>query len=107
MMSVAIGVYLIAKAVLNMVIGGGFSFSDMFIALGLAVMMFTGFKYFNYIAAAVLAVIVLIYLPGNISNISSNLIYLIEGVIDIVCAALLCLQRDIREHFTQTITINN
>ncbi|MBR5683516.1 MAG: hypothetical protein IKW96_09655 [Ruminococcus sp.] len=104
---VVIGVYLIAKAVLNMVIGGGFSFSEMFIAAGLAVMIFTGLKYFNYLAAAVLAVTALIYLPQNISNIGSNWLYLIEGVLDIGCAVLLCVQKNIRQHFTKTITINN
>ena len=107
MLCIIIGVYLIAKAVLNMVIGGGFSFSDMFIAVVLAVMLFTGFKYFNYMAAAVLAVIALIYLPQNISNIGSNWLYLIEGIIDIGCAVLLCVQKNIREHFTKTVTINN
>ena len=104
---IIIGVYLIAKAVLNMVISGGFSFNDMFIAVGLTVMMFTGFKFFNYFTAAILVVIALIYLPDNISNISSNWLYLIEGIIDIGCAVLLCVQRNIRQHFTKTITINN
>ena len=107
LLCIVISVYLIAKAVLNMVIGGGFSFSDMFIAVGLAVMLFTGFKYFNYMAAAVLALIAVIYLPQNISNISTNWLYLIEGIIDIGCAVLLCVHKDIREHFTKTITINN
>ena len=104
---IIIGVYLIAKAVLNIVIGGGFSFSDMFIAVGIAVMIFTGLKYLNYLAAAVLAVIALIYLPQNISNIGSNWLYLIEGILDIGFAVLLCVQKNIRQHFTKTITINN
>ena len=104
---IAISIYLIVKAVLNMIIGGGFSFSGAFIAAGLAVMLFTGFKYFNYIAAAVLAVTALVYLPQNISDIGSNWLYLLEGVTDIVCAVLLCVHKDIKEHFTKTITINN
>ena len=106
-MCIVIGIYFIAKTVLNMVISSGFSFSDIFIAVGLAVMIFTGLKYFNYLAAAILVVIALIYLPGNISNIDSNWLYLIEGILDIGCAVLLCVHRNIRQHFTKTITINN
>ena len=69
--------------------------------------MLTGIKGLNYVAAAVLAVIALIHLPDNISNIGSNWIYLIEGIIDIGCAVLLCVNKDVREHFSKTITINN
>ncbi|MBP5432911.1 hypothetical protein [Ruminococcus sp.] len=104
---VAMSVYLIAKAVLNIILRGGFDFADMFIAIGLALIMLTGFKGLNYIAASVLVVVAAIHLPDNISNISSNWIYLIEGIIDIGCAVLLCADKDVREHFSKTITINN
>lgn len=103
---ICMGVYFVAKAVLNMIIGGRFSLSDLLIALVLACALLTGIKYVNYIAAAVLAFIALKYLPANISNISSNGIYLIEGAADIGCAALLCLQADIKENFSNTININ-
>ena len=71
MLCIIIGAYLIAKAVLNMVIGGGFSLSDMLIAVGLTCAMLTGIKFVNYGVAAVLVLIAAIHLPANISNISS------------------------------------
>ena len=107
MICVAMSVYFIAKAVLNMILSGSFDFVGIFIAAGLTVIMLTGIKGLNYVAAAVLAVIALIHLPDNISNIGSNWIYLIEGIIDIGCAVLLCVNKDVREHFSKTITINN
>ena len=106
MLCIIMGAYFVAKAVLNMVIGGGFSLSDLLIALALACGLFTGIKYVNYIAAAVLAFIALKHLPANISDIGSNWIYLIEGIIDIGCAALLCLQADIKDNFSRTLNIN-
>ncbi|MCR5601391.1 MAG: hypothetical protein K6G33_11710 [Ruminococcus sp.] len=106
MLCIIMGAYLVVKAVVNMIIGGGLSISDLIIALALACAMFTGIKYVNYIAAAVLVTIAVIHLPANISNISSNWIYLIEGILDIGCAAVLCLQTDVKEHFTNTLNIN-
>ena len=107
MLCIIIGAYLIAKAVLNMFIGGGFSLSDMLIAVGLTCAMLTGIKFVNYGVAAVLVLIAAIHLPANISNISSNWLYLIEGIADIGCAVLLCVHSDIKEHFTNSININN
>ena len=107
MFCIIIGAYLIAKTVLNMVIGGGFNLSDLLIALGLTCAMLSGIKFLNYAVAAVLAVIAIIHLPANISNIGSNWIYLIEGILDIGCAVLLCVQNDIKEHFTNSVNINN
>jgi len=106
MLCIIMGAYLVIKAVLNMFIGGGFSLSSLLIALALACAMFTGIKYVNYVAAAVLVITAVRYLPGNISNISSNWIYLIEGIIDIGCGAILCVQADVKEHFSNTLNIN-
>lgn len=106
MLCIIMGAYFVIKAVLNMFIGGGFSFIDLIIALVLACALFTGIKFVNYVVAAVLVITAVRYLPGNISNISSNWMYLIEGVIDIGCGALLCVQADIKEHFSKTLNIN-
>ncbi|MBQ6181417.1 MAG: hypothetical protein IJK31_06990 [Ruminococcus sp.] len=104
---IGIGVYLIAKCVLNMIIGGGLDISGLLIAAGLSCVLWLGIQYTNYAVAGILALIALVHLPANISNISSNWIYLIEGIIDIGFAALLCIHSDIKEHFTNTLNINN
>lgn len=106
-MSVGIGAYLILKCIVNMVIGGGLDISGLLIAAGLCCLLWLGIQYTNYVVAGVLALTVLVHLPANISNISSNWIYLVEAAIDIVCAALLCTNSDIKEHFTNTINVNN
>ncbi len=97
--SICIGAYLIVKFILNLILGG-FNIGDLIIAVLICAVMLFGLKYTNYAAAAVLALIAIYHLPGNISNIGSNWIYLIEGIIDIVCAVLLCVHRDVRGHFT-------
>ena len=96
----AITGYLIVKAIINMTLAGGFNFGALLIAVLLGAAMFTGLQFVNYGVAAYLAVIALVYLPGNISNIGSNWLYLIEGIVDIACAVLLCVQAQIKEHFT-------
>ncbi len=97
--AIGIGVYLVVKFVLNTILGG-FGITDMLIAAVIFLFMVLGLRYTNFAAAAVLAVIALIHLPDNISNIGSNWIYLIEGIVDIGCAVLLCVQSDVKEHFT-------
>ena len=105
-MCVGIAIYLIAKCVLNTILSGGLDISGLVIAVLLGCALWLGIKYTNYAVAGILALVALKYLPGNISNISSNWIYLLEGAIDIGCAALLCLQSDIKEHFTNTVNVN-
>ena len=97
-LALAVGIYAVVKAILNMILGAGFG--EIIVALFIAAVLFTGLQYINYITAAYLADIVLIHLPGNISHIGSNWIYLIEAMIDVCCALLLCLNSDVKEHFT-------
>lgn len=96
----AIGVYLIIKSVLNMVIGGGLSISSLLIAVGGALALFSGMQFVNFVVAGILFIVAVVHLPANISNFGSNWIYLIEGIIDIVCAVLLVTRDDIKAHFT-------
>ena len=91
-------VYVVAKAVLNMVLAGQFSLMTILVALAEAAAFFVWFKYVNYVLAAVLALIAIVYLPQNLSNIGANWIYLLEGVIDIACAALLPVISSIYDH---------
>lgn len=95
-----IGVYLIIKSVLNMVIGGGLSIGSLLIAVGGALALFSGMQFVNFVVAGILFIVAVVHLPANISNFGSNWIYLIEGVIDIVCAVLLVTRDDIKAHFT-------
>lgn len=100
-----IAVYSVAKCILNMILGG-FSLSSLLLALAFAAFLFVPVKYVNYIAAAILAFIAVSHLPANISNISSNWIYLAEGVIDIICAVLLVTNSDIKENYSKDIKIS-
>ncbi len=97
-----IGAYAIGKAILNGIIGA-FSLKDILIGAAMALFLFLGFKFTNYIIAAILAVIALMHLPDNISNLGSNWIYLLEGIIDIGCAVMLCTNADIKQHFTNGV----
>lgn len=96
----AMGVYIIIKAVLNMFIGGGISVLSLLWAVLLAVLLFMGFQYTNIGVGVVLFLGAVVHLPANISNFGSNWLYLMEGIIDIVCAVLLVRRNDIKEHFT-------
>ena len=96
---IAMAVYVAAKAVLNMVLAKHFALVTLLVALAEAAVFFVRFKYVNYVLAAVLALTAIVYLPQNIANIGANWIYLLEGIIDIGCAALLCFNRDVKSVF--------
>lgn len=98
---ISIGVYQIIKLVLNMILGGGFDVVTVLIGAAALVLSITGIKYGNYAVAAALALIALVNLPANISNIGSNWIYLLEGIIDILAAVVLCTNSDVKEQFSR------
>ena len=100
----AIGIYLIIKSVLNMAIGGGLNIISLLIAVGGAVVLFSGMQFVNFVVAGILLIVAVVHLPSNISNLGNNWIYLIEGIIDIVCAVFLVTKDDIKEHFTNKWT---
>lgn len=97
---VIIGLYLIAKAVLNMIIGGGFSLFDLIAPVICFFAMFSGLEYLNYAAAVIIAIPVLKNIGYNVTHLPSSLIYLIEAAADIGAIVLLIVQNDIKEHFT-------
>ncbi len=99
--ALAVGIYFIAKSILNLILGG--SFIDIVIAAAEAALLFTGLMFINYIIAAVTVLIVLKHLK-NLSAPSENIIYLIEAAIDVICAVFLCIGKNIREHFTNKWT---
>ena len=80
-----VGVYFIAKSVLNLILGG--SVLDVIIAAAEAALLYTGLMYVNYIIAVVVLLIVLKNLKNNITNFSDNWLYLIEGIVDTLSSA--------------------
>lgn len=100
---IAMAVYIILKALLNMALAKYFALITLLVALAEAAVLFVKFKYVNYLLAAVIVLVAVAYLPQNIANISSNWIYLLEGVIDIGCAALLCFNRDVKSRFYRSL----
>lgn len=97
---VIIGVYLIAKTVLNMIIGGGFNIFDLIAPIICFLAMFSGLEYLNYAVAAVIAIPVLKNMLYNITNLPGTLIYLVEAFVDVGAIILLIVQNDIKAHFT-------
>ena len=101
----AITAYMIAKAVINMFIGG-ISFGGIvstFMSIGFAVLigilLFSGLEYVNYGVAGYLAIGFMTHLPTNILHITSNWFYLLDGFVDVGCVLLLILPC-VKEHFT-------
>ena len=103
---IAITAYMIAKAFINLFIGG-FSFGGLVgtlftvaIAVVIGVLMFSGLQYVNYGVAVYLALGFMTHLPGNIMHIGSNWFYLLEGFVDVGCAVILLILPMVKEHFT-------
>lgn len=107
--SLAIGFWLIIKFVVNTLIGG-IDISGLIIAIIGIVLLYVGIKYTNYVIAVALVLVVLVNLIGNIQglfhadSIIRSLIYLLEAVVDIVCALALCASQNVKEHFTNSIS---
>ncbi|MBE6857265.1 MAG: hypothetical protein E7500_07590 [Ruminococcus sp.] len=101
-LTLVIGVYFIAKAILNMILGGGFG--GIIYALIEAFALYTGLMYINYLLAVACVLGFVLNLKNNLTNLGSNWIYLVEGVIDLGCAFLLATNKDIKEHFTNKWT---
>jgi len=100
--AVFIGAYFIVKSILNMILGG--SFGNILYSVIEAVALYMGLQYINYIIAGITALVVIINLKNNITNIGSNWIYLIEGIIDVGCCVLLLAVSDVKQHFTNKWT---
>ena len=99
-LTLVIGVYFIAKAILNMILGGGFAVNDLIFALAATAVMYTGLQFVNIAVAVLMAITVVRHLPYNISNLPSTLIYLIEAVIDIGAIIVLLTNSAVKAHFT-------
>jgi hypothetical protein len=96
---ITIGVYMLAKTILNMILGGGFAVNDLIFALAAAAVMYTGLQFVNIAVAVLMAITVVRHLPYNISNLPSTLIYLIEAVIDAWAVIVLLTNSAVKAHF--------
>ncbi|MGN0438941.1 MAG: hypothetical protein ACI4F4_10495 [Lachnospiraceae bacterium] len=95
-----ISVWIAAKSLLNLILG--FSFGNLItlvVAVVLAILLMANVPYMNYVLAVLLGIVVLKNLPYNIMNF--QLIYLLEGLIDVVCVVLLVAVKDVRELFAR------
>jgi hypothetical protein len=91
---VVIGSYMVLKEVLNLILsivgGGGLGGIVSIIITGIIVFaMLYCPQWIKYIVALFLAVTFFRHIFGNLSDIFGNLIYIIEGVLDIICAVVL------------------
>lgn len=97
-----ISVYLIIKAALNIVLNFNFGNIMGLISAGLIMVLFVKkVPIMRYITAIYLVLLFIANIQNNIVNISSNWIYLIEGILDIAVAAMLIFQKDIKAYFEQ------
>ncbi|MBQ8824804.1 MAG: hypothetical protein IJZ64_06190 [Ruminococcus sp.] len=97
-----ISVYLIIKAALNIVLN--FNFGNIMGLLSAGLIMVTFVKkipIMRYVTAIYLYLLFIANIQNNIVNISSNWIYLIEGILDIIAGAMLIFQKDIKAYFEQ------
>lgn len=101
-MAVGIGGWIVIKAVLNILLGG-FGIDhiiELVVGAVFAFLLTQGTKYMNYVVALLLAIIALKNLKPNIEGFGNGTtIYLIEGIVDIVCAVILVFNKEIKAHF--------
>ena len=98
-----IGIYFILKTILNIILGD--NSGNIIYATLETVVLFAGIQYANYVIAGITAFVVIYYLKGNLSAPLNNILYIREGVIDIYCAYILIFNGNVKEHFTNKLTI--
>ncbi|MCC8069175.1 MAG: hypothetical protein LIO71_05430 [Ruminococcus sp.] len=97
--SIVIAVYLVVKQVVNLILGAGIS--SLILPIVMAILLILGIKYCNYGVACVLVIIAISHMGTNLSNFGFNryLLYIVEGIIDILGAVALCVNNDIKAYF--------
>lgn len=97
-----IGIWLIVKAVLNLILSFGFSgIVTLVVSAVIMLLLLKKMPYIQYIVAFWLALVALIFLKGNLMNISQNWIYLLEGLIDFGAAAILVFEKNVKAFFAK------
>ena len=98
-LGIIIALYLILKPVLNRLVLGG---SILPVVIGIAALfcLYFGVRRSNIVIAVLLMLGACAYLPENLRHIGFNryLIYLAEGIADMLFAVVLAFHPDIRRH---------
>lgn len=97
-LSMGVAVYIVIKQIINGIIGGFGGMNLVILLCGIAAgfCFYKGVAKSNLIVAVLMMLVACAYFPGNIKNF--NLLYIIEGVIDMLGAVLLAFHPDIRSH---------
>ena len=85
---------------LNLILG--FSVSNiimLIVGVVALVLMLNRVPYINYIVAVFLAIMFLTHIGANLSNLGSQWIYLLEGLLDLGAAAVLVFEKNVRAFF--------
>ncbi|MBQ5339108.1 MAG: hypothetical protein J6Z40_08080 [Oscillospiraceae bacterium] len=96
---IGISLYLILKPVCSSLFLGG-SLAPLVIGIAALFLLYFGVRHSNTVIAVLLMLVACACLPDNIRNIGFNryLIYLLEGIADMLCAVVLAFQPDVRKH---------
>ena len=94
-----IAFYLIVKPVFNGLVLGG-ALAPLVIGLAALICLYFGVKWSNTVIAILLMLGACAYMPENIRHLGFNsyLVYLLEGIADMLCAVVLAFHPDIRRH---------
>ena len=85
---------------LNLILG--FSVSNiimLIVGVVALVLMLNRVPYINYIVAVFLAIMFLTHIGANLSNLGSQWIYLLEGLLDLGAAAVLVFEKNVKAFF--------
>lgn len=95
-----IGLYLIVKSVLNLILGfSGLNLIMLIVAVVALVLLLCRVPYINYIVAVWLVLMFLMHVGSNISNIGSQWLYLLEGLLDVGAAVVLVFEKNVKAYF--------
>lgn len=96
--ALVIGIYLVAKSLLNLLIGGfsAVNIATLVLMGGLAAILNLRVRHAHFITSGLCIVIALYYLPGNLTGFPGTWLYLTEALLDIGSAAVLFASPDVR-----------
>lgn len=97
-LSMGVALYIVIKQIINGIIGGfgGMNLVILLVGIAAGFCFYKGIAKSNLIVAVLMMAVACAYFPGNIKNF--NLLYIIEGVLDMLGAVLLAFHPDIRSH---------
>ena len=101
--SMGIAVYMVLKPVFNFILLGG-ALAPIAIGIAALICFYFGVKRSNTVIAILLMLFACAYMPENIRHLGLNpyLIYLLEGIADMLFAVVLAFHPDVRTHCKQS-----